>query len=551
MDFTKAIEISPNIYWVGYVIPNDPFQCHVYLIKNGDESILIDPGSMITFPVVLEKITSVLPLKDIKYIIMHHQDPDIVSCFSTLEQIMPKRERFIITHWRTEMLLKHYMWNTPFYLIDQNDWKLKTKDLELEFVFTPYAHFPGAFCTYDKKSGILFSSDLFGGLTQEFSLFAKNVDDYFEAAKPFHKHYMPSQEVLHHALHQVQKTNPQMIAPQHGSIIKKEFINPLISKLKELECGLYLLDNYESDLLILDKADEILKHFFKDTISLSSFEIILKNLFNNIKTILPAIEKIEICGTSPLSHFQQCFSFGADNTIKNIKENDNNYSFKKELFQKENKIGDIFIKIKKELSIKEKNLLNILINKIAVPIAISLEKEMILRDLENSNQKLYKKAITDPLTNLYNRDYMSEFLTKKIKEAKRYKFPLSVAMIDIDFFKKINDTYGHLLGDCILKELSNLLQKTFRDSDLVCRYGGEEFFIILPFADIKNGCKKLESFRKEIENNSFCQKQHIKFTISIGVYQLEENDELKDLIEKADKRLYKAKANGRNQVVCN
>ena len=73
MDYTKAIEIAEDIYWVGYVIPNDPFQCHVYLIKNGDESILIDPGSMITFPIVLEKITSLVSLKDIKYIIMHHQ----------------------------------------------------------------------------------------------------------------------------------------------------------------------------------------------------------------------------------------------------------------------------------------------------------------------------------------------------------------------------------------------------------------------------------------------------------------------------------------------
>ena len=157
---------------------------------------------------------------------MHHQDPDIVGCFSTLEKIMPKRERYIVTHWRAEMLLKHYMWKTPFYLVDQNDWKLKAGDVELEFIFTPYAHFPGAFVTKEKKSEIIFSSDLFGGLTEEFSLYAKDVDSYFEAAKPFHKHYMPSREVLHHALNQVQKNNPSMIAPQHGSIIKKEFINP-------------------------------------------------------------------------------------------------------------------------------------------------------------------------------------------------------------------------------------------------------------------------------------------------------------------------------------
>ena len=356
MDYTKPIEIAENIYWVGYVIPDDPFQCHVYLIKNGDESILIDPGSMITFPVVLEKITSLIHLRDIKYIIMHHQDPDIVGCYSTLEKIMPKGERYIVTHWRTEMLLKHYMWETPFYLIDNHDWKLKAGDRELEFVFTPYAHFAGAFCTYDKKSGILFSSDLFGGLTEEFSLFAKSADEYFEAAKPFHMHYMPSKEVLYHALKQIQKKHPSLIAPQHGSIIKKDLIEPLIEKLKNLECGLYLLDEYESDLYVLSKTDEVLKHFLEDTVSLSSFNLVLRNLYDNIKKVISAIERIEICGISPLSGKEYCFSFGEDHKIVEIEQMEENCSYKKELYQNDKKIGNIYIIVKK-LTKKKKNCL--------------------------------------------------------------------------------------------------------------------------------------------------------------------------------------------------
>ncbi|GAB6074945.1 oxygen-binding di-iron domain-containing protein [Nautilia lithotrophica] len=552
MDFSKPIEIAPDVYWIGYVIPDDPFQCHVYLIKNGSESILIDPGSMITFPVVLEKLTSLIELKDIKYIIMHHQDPDIVGCYSTFEKIMPKGERYIVTHWRTEMLLKHYMWETPFYLIDQHNWKLKAGKRELEFVFTPYAHFPGAFCTYDKKTGILFSSDLFGGLTDEFSLFAKDVDDYFEAAKPFHKHYMPSKEVLHHALKQVQKKHPLMIAPQHGSIIKKELIDPLIEKLKDLECGLYLLDDYESDLFILNKTDEVLKKFFKDTVSLSSFNLVLRNLFDNIKNVIPSIQKIEICGISPLSEVEHCFSFGEDHKIVEIDHMDENYSYKKVLLQNDKKIGDIYIIINKNINKKDKKLLEMLLNKIAVPIAISLEKELILRELEDNNKKLYEKSISDPLTKLYNREYMKEFLTQKIEEAKRYKFPLSVAMIDIDFFKKINDTYGHLIGDCALKELAELLKSNFRGSDIVSRYGGEEIFIIMPFTDSNNACKKLENFRKLVEEHNFCDKKNIKFTISAGVceYSVDNDENVEDLILKADRKVYFAKKQGRNKVIC-
>ena len=549
MDYTKPIEIAENIYWVGYVIPDDPFQCHVYLIKNGNESILIDPGSMITFPVVLEKITSLISLREIKYIIMHHQDPDIVGCYSTFEKIIPKGERYIVTHWRTEMLLKHYMWETPFYLIDNHNWKLKAGDRELEFVFTPYAHFPGAFCTYDKKSGILFSSDLFGGLTEEFSLFAKSADEYFEAAKPFHKHYMPSNEVLHHALKQVRKKHPVMIAPQHGSIIKKEMIDPLIDKLMDLECGLYLLDNYESDLYILNKTDEVLKQFFKDTVSLSSFTLVLRNLYDNIKNVISAIERIEICGISPLSGKEYCFSFGEDHKIIEIEHIKENCSYKKELYQNDKKIGNIYIFVNK-INKKEKKLLEILLNKISVPIAISLEKELMLKELEVNNKKLYEKSITDPLTGLYNREYMIEYLKKKIEEAKRYKFPLSIAMIDIDFFKKINDTYGHLIGDCVLKELSNLLKNNFRDSDVVVRYGGEEILIIMPFTDKESACDKLEKFRKLVEKYKFCDKKNIKLTISAGVGGYENEETLEELILKADRNVYFAKKHGRNEVKC-
>jgi len=549
MDYSKPIEIAEDIFWCGYVIPDDPFQCHVYLIRNGDESILIDPGSMITFPIVMEKITSILPLRKIKYIIMHHQDPDIVGCYSTLESLFPKGERYIVTHWRTEMLLKHYQWKTPFYLIDENDWKLKAGDRELEFVFTPYAHFAGAFCTYDKKSGILFSSDLFGGLTPEFQLFARSAEEYFEYAKVFHKHYIPSKEVLNYALYHVEEKNPTMIAPQHGSIIKKEFIKPLIEKLKELDCGLYLMADYVSDLDVLNKSDEVFKKFLKDTVSLSSFDVIIDNLFNHIKEVLPSISKIKVCGKSIYSDKNYCFEY-KDYELKEIEENEEVFSYSKELFdERNNKVGEIYIFIKEKLSLKDKKFLDILLKHITTPLGISLLKEIMLRDLEKNNKILYEKAVRDSLTGLYNREYMKEFLENKINEAIRYKFPLSIAMIDIDFFKKINDTYGHLIGDCVLKELSQLLLENFRNSDTIIRYGGEEILVVMPFTELKDACEKMEEIRKLIQNHLFCGKKKLKITISVGVSKLK-NEDLKGLIEKADKNLYEAKNSGRNRVVC-
>jgi len=543
MDYSKAIEIAPDIYWVGYVIPDDPFQCHVYLIKNGEESILIDPGSMITFPVVLEKITSILPLRDIKYIIMHHQDPDIVGCFSTLETLFPKGERYVVTHWRTEMLLKHYQWKTPFYLIDKQDWKLKAGEREFEFVFTPYAHFPGAFCTYDKKSKILFSSDLFGGLTPEFELFAKSADEYFEYAKPFHKHYIPSKEVLNYALSKIKNKDLSMIAPQHGSIIKKELISPLIEKLSELDCGLYLMDDYYDDILLLNQVDEVLKKIFKEALLTNSFENIIKALYSYLKENISKIKSLILLSE------KHSFKIENFNLIKDsIKECEPSF----DIYLKDEAgvdIGEMKVCYEEELNKKEKEFLDILFKKISNILGVALKKEITFLELKKKEEELYEKSITDPLTNLYNRTFLNEFLEKKLLESSRYNFPLSIAMIDIDFFKKINDTYGHLTGDCVLKELALLLKKSFRGSDVVARYGGEEFLVIMPFANLKDACKKMEYFRKIVESHNFCM-ENLKVTISVGVSEYDKKENMFGLIEKADTNLYEAKTNGRNRVVC-
>ena len=542
MDYSKPIEIAKDIFWVGYVIPNDPFQCNVYLIKDGDSSVLIDPGSMITFPVVLEKITSIVKLKDIKYIIMHHQDPDIVSCYSTLESLFPKGERYVVTHWRTQMLLKHYNWKTPFYLVDKNEWKLKTNTRELEFIFTPYAHFAGAFCTYDKKSGILFSSDLFGGLTDEFKLFVE--EDYIEGAKLFHKHYMPSKEILNYALSKIESKNPEMIASQHGGVIKKELMPKIIQELKSLDCGLYLMDDYVDDIFILNQVDNIMHNIFKEAIILSTFENILKAIYSYLKEYIKKLDRIIVISKDKMFMVKDYQFFSC-----NIIEEDCKFSFNKELIDElGKKIGKIIVCYNGELEKKEKLFLDILFKKLSNILGVALKKELALIRLKEREKELYEKSITDPLTHLYNRAFLMNFLKTKLKESIRYNFPLSIAIIDIDFFKKINDTYGHIEGDCVLQELALLLKKHFRGSDVIARYGGEEFVVVMPFTSLKDACKKMDEFRKIVKEHKFCDLLNI--TISIGVAEFNKKEDELDFIKRADDNLYKAKRNGRDQVVC-
>lgn len=156
----------------------------------------------------------------------------------------------------------------------------------------------------------------------------------------------------------------------------------------------------------------------------------------------------------------------------------------------------------------------------------------------------------DSLTNLYNHVTVLNFLNKSIEAAKRYNYPLSFVMLDIDLFKKVNDTYGHQVGDSVLKSLASLLKHRVRESDIVGRYGGEEFAVILPYTTLSDAVKIIEELREKFANiiqSDGEQQFHVSF--SAGVCQFIEGMSIAELIENADEALYKAKQNGRNQTV--
>lgn len=159
-------------------------------------------------------------------------------------------------------------------------------------------------------------------------------------------------------------------------------------------------------------------------------------------------------------------------------------------------------------------------------------------------------SVTDPLTGLYNRRHFEDCLEREFLRSKRYKSDLSFAIIDIDFFKKINDTYGHSSGDYVLKEVAYLILQTFRKTDMVFRYGGEEFAVIITETPIDKAVIPLERLRISVSENTFKYNgQQINTTISIGVSGVNEDTEsVHQLFENADKALYAAKENGRNQT---
>lgn len=180
-------------------------------------------------------------------------------------------------------------------------------------------------------------------------------------------------------------------------------------------------------------------------------------------------------------------------------------------------------------SVRIENLLN----------RITMEKQYEMLETENA---------TDPLTGLYNRRYLKEEIKKELARSERSGVMFCILLLDIDHFKRINDKYGHIAGDDVLKELSAILRNSVRLSDKVFRYGGEEFILLLPETLVVEAVNLGERIREKIDNFSFSSVGK-KISISGGIAQNSIDSSLELLIQKADKRLYYAKENGRNNIV--
>jgi diguanylate cyclase (GGDEF)-like protein len=177
---------------------------------------------------------------------------------------------------------------------------------------------------------------------------------------------------------------------------------------------------------------------------------------------------------------------------------------------------------------------------------VDLQKELI-----ETNKRLELLSITDGLTKLHNHRYFQDELARAFEESQRYDRPLSLAMIDLDFFKKINDTYGHAVGDEVLKGAARLFGESVRSADLAARYGGEEFAVMMPETELGDAMAFAEKIRALIEATSFSTTSGVvPVTVSIGVASapLTKSQSAKELIVAADKALYRAKKNGRNRV---
>ncbi len=195
----------------------------------------------------------------------------------------------------------------------------------------------------------------------------------------------------------------------------------------------------------------------------------------------------------------------------------------------------------------KKNGEDIWVIEVVVPTELQGERAVIgfFMDID----RLASDSVTDALTGLYNRRYFNNNLKVESERSDRYGPHLSLILLDVDFFKKYNDTFGHTEGDKVLSMIGNIIKKCIRQTDSGCRYGGEEFAVILPQSDIDSASLTAERIRKCVESETAELNDGVTISAGISQYQLKQN--LSEFIKNSDSALYKAKESGRNCVIHN
>lgn len=499
----RTAKIADGIYWVGGSEQDGGLHCNPYLIVENDEAVLIDPGSVLDFEAVFENVCSLVPLENIKYCILHHQDPDFCSSVPLFEK---KGANFkIVTHWRTQTLVKYYGVTSEYYIVNENDLKLTLKSgRTLGFVLTPYLHFPGAITTYDYKTKVLFSSDLFGAYSFEWNLYAQG--DYIEKMKTFHEHYMPSNSILRPVMEVLLGMDIDIIAPQHGSVIHENVVQ-YIKVLRDLECGALL--------------DPVKKDLGKSGGYMAVCTMVLKRL----ATVFSKEEIMEVIGDMDLT-------VDDDQNITDYNYTGSvlwNLIFDKVMARKGLQwimiIEPLVSTLSKEYDIAMPNVFASNIKKVEEE-AENLSQQNIM--LEFANKRLESSLLESeykltrcPITGLYNFDFFKSYLANEINSilADDSAQNPGLIIISLDNIEKIEYYYGSDEVDQILKNAVFLLDSLKDGNELFFRLQGAGFACYLPQTN-KESCI---AFAEKIRNQFAASAKFIeKITVSVGAVSLEE-----------------------------
>jgi diguanylate cyclase (GGDEF)-like protein len=539
VDRSGAIAIADRVWWVGSVRPDDTFQCHAYLIEAGDDSVLIDPGSVLSIDETLRRAAEVVPLSSIRWVVCHHSDPDIAGGLAMVRKALPREDLRLVTEWRAETLLRHYDADIPFYRVEDHGWAVPLDGTrELQFVLTPYLHFPGAMCSYERSSGVLFSSDLFGGFTDGSQLIATD-ETYFESMRPFHEHYMPSREILAAGLGRILRAfGPiTLIAPQHGCIIPEPLVAQMFEQLAELECGIFLMAREDLDVARLLRVATVLRRITDALVMAHDFPELAAIAERVLPDVLPVttLELFAETSEEGLLRFSAADHF-LGTPCELVEPLGSTVSFE---IPGDGARARIVIGLTHAVDLTTE--LREMFARLAPPLRVALNRHLEQRHIEQEHDELRESALHDALTGLYNRHALGALA----KVDQQY----GVLMIDIDHFKGVNDRFGHSAGDEVLRSVATAIGANVRPNDSTIRYGGEEILVLLTAADRTLTSAVAERVRGRVGDLVYASVPELgSVTVSIGAAIHHRGQPVDEAIADADGCLYRAKNEGRNQV---
>ena len=535
MDDSQAVLIAEGIWWVGIRLPDDRFQCHAYFLESGEDSVLIDPGSMLTIDATLAKVEQIAPLDSIRYLVCHHADPDIAASLPTLSERLTRSDVEVVTEWRGATLLKHYGHRFPYYLVEEHDWCIPVNGRDLEFQLTPYLHFPGAMVSFDTLTRTLFSSDLFGGFVPDNDVLVSNDVDYIiENAKPFHQHYMPSRDLLNAGLTRIQHRWPDIarIAPQHGHVIPGPVVNAAFEGLKAIECGVFALSDADMDLQRLLHISEARTQITTALLTIAE-PLALVSAMN---TILASTHEARDCALFIDIPDQgwTMWGLGHARSVRRMPPAD---------WPTISLPGSpsALLAIHTVDDLHPDPDLMLMLQGLAGIVRPAIDQYLQEYQQARRVEDLRHASLTDPLTGLGNRRNLETHLPTG-----RY----SLVSLDLDHFKMVNDTFGHAAGDSVLSQVSSVISAAVRTEDAVYRLGGEEFLVVLPDSDDDRARHVAERIRVAVEGLDLTgQAPGGRMTVSLGVTTADDADEASfaNVLKVADGALYASKTNGRNR----
>lgn len=512
-------EILDNVYWVGDSKQESGLHCNPYLIVDGDEAVLIEPGSVIDFETVYENVKSIIPIEKISYIILSHQDPDVCASMPLFEKNGFKGK--ISTFWRTAVLIKYYGIQSEVFLVNENNYELNLQSgRKIQFLLTPYMHFPGSMMTYDTKTKTLFSSDIFGAFSTNWSLYAD--ENYIEAMKVFHENYMPSNDIIRPVMELLLSLDINMIAPQHGSIIDKD-IKKHITTLRDLECGAFL-NPIKKELAksggYTGISNSILKRFYA-VFNPGDVKEIFKDTSISIDQETGLIEDFNCTGKELWDMlFDIIFSKKGLGWITVVET--------------------LVTKIVNEYGVEypqifDKNLYNI--EKIKDEISsenIELKKinERLQLNLDETREQLLK----DGTTGLYNENFFRDYMKKEIEYNFNNGKECHLMIIDVDNTAKLSFQYGESSLDEIFRNITYLLKESKGDNHSIFKLYGSSFAYYAPtFSDGGSTEEFAERLRMSVSESELFPE---KITVSIGVVKTSELQDIDIKYENPFEKMY-------------